>query len=204
MLTIWGTKRASLCDGISRRDFLRIGALGLGGLTLADLLRLKARGATNPGTSPKAVIMVYLNGGPSHIDMYDLKPDAPREYRGEFQPIRTNLPGLDICEHMPLQAEIADKLAVIRNMKFVDKYHLPHQLLTGFPQFLPFDRDTRPAFGSVVSKLLQGNRTLLPSYVVLNWRKRGFFQNGDQLLADALPATILLGDQLDRQLLQQP
>ena len=67
--------------------------------------------------------MVYLNGGPSHVDMYDMKPDAPAEYRGEFKPIRTNVPGFDICEHMPLQATIADKLAVIRNMKFLQQGH---------------------------------------------------------------------------------
>src|SRR5947209_9603096 len=82
MLTIRKTGHR-LCDGISRRDFLKVGALGVGGLTLADLLRLKAYGATDAGTSGKAIIMVYLNGGPSHVDLYDMKPDAPVEYRGE-------------------------------------------------------------------------------------------------------------------------
>src|SRR5262249_671231 len=103
---------------IRRRDFLRLGALGLGALghlTLADMLKLCAAEA---GSSAKAVIMVWLYGGPSHIDMYDLKPDAPKEYRGEFKPIQTNVSGLDICELMPLQARMADKFALIRNMKF--------------------------------------------------------------------------------------
>src|SRR5687767_14347280 len=116
MLTITGARRR-LCDGVSRREFVKVGALGVGGLTLADVLRARAQAA--PGaTRQKAVIMVYLNGGPSHVDMYDMKPDAPVEYRGEFRPIRTSVPGFDICELMPRQARIADKLAVIRNMQF--------------------------------------------------------------------------------------
>jgi len=93
MLTLWGPRRG-FCDHISRRDFLRVGALGLGGLTLADTLRLRALG--NPRSSPRSVVMIWLNGGPSHIDMYDLKPDAPVEYRGEFKPMsraKAKLPG---------------------------------------------------------------------------------------------------------------
>src|SRR4051794_26537130 len=113
MLTLFGGGH-KLCDGITRRDFLRIGTLGLGGLTLADLLRLKAQGAVDPQSTHKAVIMIFLSGGPSHIDTYDMKPDAPAEYRGEFRPIRTNVPGIEFCELMPLQAQIADKLAILR------------------------------------------------------------------------------------------
>src|SRR5919109_749011 len=106
MLTIWGAKQ-KFCDGITRRSFLQIGAFGAG-LTLADMLRLRA--AAGPGgSSPKAAIMIYLPGGPSHMDMYDLKPDAPPEYRGEFKPIKTNVPGVQICEHFPLQAKMWDK-----------------------------------------------------------------------------------------------
>src|SRR5476651_1993134 len=115
MLTFMGAKQR-LCDGLARRDFLRVGALSAGGLCLGDLLRLRAAGKA--ATGAKAIIMVYLNGGPSHMDMYDLKPDAPVEYRGEFKPIKTNVPGMEICELMPLQAKIADKFAIIRNMKF--------------------------------------------------------------------------------------
>src|SRR5258708_5619916 len=88
MLTFWGGKHR-FCDNISRRDFLRIGALGLGGLTMPDLLRLQAHAKPEKEKRPRAVIMVCLAGGPSHLDMYDLKPDAPAEFRGEFQPIRT-------------------------------------------------------------------------------------------------------------------
>jgi uncharacterized protein (DUF1501 family) len=99
----------------SRRSFLTLGGLAVGGLTLSGLLRLQASQAPR---RKKAVIMVYLNGGPSHVDMYDPKPDAPKEYRGEFKPIATNVPGVQISELLPLQAKIADKLAIIRSMKF--------------------------------------------------------------------------------------
>ena len=79
--------------------------------------------------------MVCLAGGPSHIDMYDLKPDAPADYRGEFKPIRTNVPGFDICEHMPLQAQIADKLALVRTVQFVEPMqHELEEVYTGFPK----------------------------------------------------------------------
>jgi uncharacterized protein (DUF1501 family) len=144
MLTIFGSNRR-LCDGFSRRDFFKVGALGVGGLTLADLLRVRAHATTL--TSSKAIIMVYLNGGPSHMDLYDLKPDAPVEYRGEFRPTRTNVAGMDICEHLPLQARIADKFAIIRNMRFRQQGHTSPELYTG--QLT----GNRPSIGSIVSKL---------------------------------------------------
>src|SRR5882757_5698369 len=102
-----------MCDGISRRDFLEVGGLSLAGLSLADVLKLQAQGGTRAATSGKSVIVVFLAGGPSHIDMYDMKPDAPVEIRGEFRPIHTNVPGMSVCELMPLQARIADKFAVV-------------------------------------------------------------------------------------------
>ena len=107
MLTLWGS-RHRFCDGISRRSFLQIGAFGAA-LTLADLLRLRA--TAGAPSSSKSAIMIQLGGGPSHLDMYDLKPEAPVEYRGEFKPIRTNVPGVQICEHFPMQARMWDKLA---------------------------------------------------------------------------------------------
>lgn len=172
MLTIWGEKPKPLCGSLSRRDFLQVGALGFGGLTLADLL--KAQGAQQAKASRKSVIMIYLCGAPSHIDMYDLKPQAPVEYRGEFKPIQTNVPGVEICELMPLQSRIADKLAIIRNLRVLaTDTHMPEELLTGFP-FGPsggpasFKPGIRPTFGSVVSKLRQRNGTNLPPYVTLD------------------------------------
>lgn len=165
MLTVPGC-RQSFCDGLSRRNFLKVGALGLSGLGLADLLRLQGKAAAS-GTVPKVVILVCLPGGPSHIDMYDMKPDAAAEYRGEFEPIHTNVPGLDICEHMPLQTKIADKLAVVRNLTFTQPDHQMHEVYTGFPAApkAPFlSPPVRPAFGSVVSKL-QSSRSHLPNYI---------------------------------------
>jgi hypothetical protein len=162
MLTFHGSAHR-LCDGISRRGFLQVGALAVGGLTLADILRLRALGATKANSRGKAIIMVYLNGGPSHMDLYDMKPLAPVEYRGEFKPIKTNVPGMDLCELMPLQSKIADKFAIIRNMKFAQQGHTPPELFTGFLN------GNRPAIGSVVSKLRSdaGMRGPLPAYVYL-------------------------------------
>src|SRR5262249_57252122 len=96
-----------------------------------------------------------------HVDLSDMKPDAPVEYRGEFKPIRTNDPGMDICELMPLQAKIADKFAIVRSMRFQQQGHTPPELFTGFL------RGDRPSIGSVVSKLRGGAEMPLPPYVYL-------------------------------------
>lgn len=121
MLTIWGAAQR-YCDGISRRNFLKIGAFGAG-LTLADMLRARATAAgTSAASANKSVIMVYLPGGPSHMDMYDLKPEAPAEFRGEFKPIATSVPGVQISEHFPMQARMWDKMAVVRSCVSVDEH----------------------------------------------------------------------------------
>jgi uncharacterized protein (DUF1501 family) len=161
MLTFLGAKQR-FCDQYSRRDFLKVGALGIGGLTLADILRLKAQGAAQ--TSHKAVIMICLSGGPSHIDMYDLKPDAPDKIRGEFKPINTNVPGIDISEMFPLQAQIADKFSIIRSMRFLQGGHTPPELLTGFVD------SRRPDIGATVSRLRKdaGIMGALPPYVAMD------------------------------------
>src|SRR5688572_7179169 len=165
MLTITSHERSGkTCDGISRRNFLKLGSFCVGGLTLADLLRLEAHGQAQRSSS-KAVIMVWLEGGPSHIDTYDMKPDAPAEIRGPFRSIQTNVPGLRVCELLPSQARIADKLAIIRNMAFQNNDHRqPEELLTGFQGV------GRPALGSVVSRLQADARVpcLLPPYVQLD------------------------------------
>ena len=102
MLTILGREQP-YCDGVSRRSFLKIGGLALGGLSLPDLLRAEA--ADGGSGKHKSVIMVFLPGGPSHLDIWDLKPDAPREIRGEFSPIQTALPGIHLSEHLPQLAQ---------------------------------------------------------------------------------------------------
>ena len=113
MLTICG-RPLQLCDRLPRRDFLTIGSLAMGGLTLPNLLRAEQQAGTS--RPHRAVIMVYLTGGPPHQDTFDLKPHAPREVRGEFQPIATNVPGIQIGEHFVRLAGMADKWAVIRSL----------------------------------------------------------------------------------------
>jgi hypothetical protein len=160
MFTLLGA-RQRFCDGISRRNFLRIGALGAG-LTLADLLRCRA--AAGDSKSSKAAIMINLPGGPSHLDMYDLKPAAPAEYRGEFKPIATNVPGVQICELFPRQARMWDKFAVIRSV-IGGQEHSDAQTNTGYHEF---ENRTahHPAVGAVVSKL-RGSQGDIPPFVSL-------------------------------------
>src|SRR5260370_11723791 len=108
-----------------------MGAFGAG-LTLADMPRSRATaGTATAHSSAKAAIMIYLPGGPTHMDMYDLKPDSPKEYRGEFKPIATNVPGVQICELFPMQARMWDKLAVIRSIVSVDE-HSDSLVLTAY------------------------------------------------------------------------
>src|SRR5688572_4539878 len=160
MLTIYG-RAGKFCDGVSRRNFLKIGALGLGGLALPQLLQAEA--ASGIRRSQKSVIMIYLPGGPPHQDMYDLKMDAPSEIRGEFRPIPTNVPGIQICEHLPRLAKVTDKLAIIRSIADAIDDHSDFACLTG--------RSKRnqppggwPGFGSIVSKVLGPTHPATPAF----------------------------------------
>jgi hypothetical protein len=168
MFTLWGA-RQRFCDGISRRNFLQIGAFG--GLTLAGMLRSRALFAQGgKPSSNKSAIMIYLPGGPSHMDMYDLKPEAPAEFRGEFKPIDTNVEGVRICEYMPLQARMWDKLAVIRSVVSVDE-HSDSLVMTGYSENKN-RTEHHPSFGSVMSKLRAGNNDI-PPYVSLRGMSPG-------------------------------
>ena len=129
MLTIPGPK-SRFCDGMSRRSWLQIGSLAMGGLTLPQILRGESQGG--PRKRIKGVIMVILPGGPTHLDMYDLKPDAPIEIRGDFRPIATTVPGMEICELMPRLAGMADKLALIRSLVGFQNDHNTHWCTTGW------------------------------------------------------------------------
>ncbi len=160
MFTLWGS-RQRFCDGISRRIFLLVGAFGAG-LTLAEMLRARA---ASGGTSGKSAIMIYLPGGPPHIDMYDLKPDAPKEFRGEFKPIATNVPGVQICEHFPLQARMWDKLAVVRSLVSVDE-HSDSLVMTGYSENTNRTQH-HPSVGAVISKLRGAAAGDIPPFVSL-------------------------------------
>jgi Protein of unknown function (DUF1501) len=161
MFTLHGA-RQRFCDGVTRRNFLRIGAFGVG-LTLADMLRLQGGAATTG--SRKSAIMINLPGGPSHLDMYDLKPEAPMEYRGEFKPIRTNVPGVQICEHFPLQAKMWDKFAVIRSV-IGGQEHSDAHTNTGYHE--SENRTAHhPALGAVLSKLRGSQGADIPPFISL-------------------------------------
>lgn len=160
MFTFHGRSHA-FCDRTSRREFLRAGGLGLAGLTIADLLRNEARGSTAP--RPKSMIYVVLGGGVSHLDSYDLKPDAPAEIRGPMKSTATALPGVRIVEQMPRQAAMMDQFALLRGVRSVENDHFLSEVYSGMPR----GAGKRPAFGSVASRLL-GNHAAMPTYVSLS------------------------------------
>lgn len=171
--------KSRYCDGINRRDLLRVGALPALGLTLPDLLRIQAAGAAEakPGkAAPRDIncILIFQEGGPSQMETFDLKPDGPVETRGEFKPIRTNVPGFDIAEHLPRLARVADKFSVIRTLTHTNAGHGggAHYMCTGrhpaagFQEGLTRPNNQHPFFGSVVA-LARGARQDLPPYISL-------------------------------------
>jgi hypothetical protein len=180
MLSMLG-RNVRLCDGVSRREFLRVGGLGFTGLMLSDCLRRRAvaeprRSAEGHFGQAKSCIMLFNYGGPSHIDSLDLKPNAPREIRGEFRPAPTCVPGVAISEHLPRLARVADRYAILRSVNHVDNDHAvgTYLAMTGYnhprarplgvePPATPLDM---PSLGSVVSKLRPADRSVF-SYVTL-------------------------------------
>jgi hypothetical protein len=162
MLNILANKSRH-CDGITRRQFLTAGAVGIGGLTLADLLR--AEEAAGIGSSNKSIIYLHLDGGPPQMDMIDLKPEAPVDIRGEFMPISTAVPGFQICELMPHMARTADKFAFIRTLVGSAGRHDAFQCQSGY-SFKDLESiGGRPAMGSVVAKLKGSPSDVAPSFV---------------------------------------
>jgi uncharacterized protein (DUF1501 family) len=165
MLSILGRpERHKFCDGLSRRNFLKIGGLALGGLSLPDLLRAEA--ASGIQRSHKAVIMIFLPGGPPHQDMFDMKPDAPAEIRGEFQPIKTNVPGIEICELLPMLAGMMDKMAIIRSIVGATGDHYAFQCMTG-RSHRNQPQGGWPSIGSTISKLQGAAHPSMPPFVGL-------------------------------------
>ena len=162
MLTLTNGK-SRYCDGLSRRSFLQAGALAMGGLSLPSLLQAQQQSGAS---SHKAVIMVYLSGGLSHHDTFDLKPDAPAEIRGEFNPIATNVPGIQMSEYLPRLAGMMDKLAIVRSIVGLRDEHSSFHTTTGYGMDVT-RREGKPNAGSVISRVLGRTTPVIPAYVDL-------------------------------------
>ncbi|MCA9174578.1 MAG: DUF1501 domain-containing protein [Planctomycetales bacterium] len=162
------------CDGVRRRDFLRAGALGLSGLSLASYLRMAEAGQVSSNAPAKAGIFIHLAGGPSHMDTFDLKPDAPAEYRGTFNPIKTNVSGVEISEHLPLLAKCADKFAILRGVSHTLG---AHQLGTEYVNTgtRPLASLEYPGYGSVFTKETWEPSDLPPFVAIPNSSQRPGF-----------------------------
>jgi uncharacterized protein (DUF1501 family) len=177
MLKIHGKQAGAraFCDRIARRKFLQIGALGTFGLSLPGLL--KAEQAS--GRTKKSVILVWMHGGPSQLDMYDMKPLAPAEYRGAFSPVASTLPGLEVCELLPEHARVADKCTIVRSFSHNngDHWAAAHWMLTGRLGATGADRPPRhPSMGAVASRLL--GPTQSGSLASVNMNDGGFGYHG--------------------------
>jgi hypothetical protein len=166
VLTFTGRGAAHNCDGVTRRDFMQVGALGAIGLSLPQLLQAKEQGAIRPGTDDRACIMIFNLGAPSQLDTFDMKPDAPAEIRGPFQPISTRSPEFQLSEILPRHAEIADKISLVRSC-----HHTSAAVHDAGWQVMQTGRVfsggvNTPHAGSVVS-YLRGRKTDLPPFVLL-------------------------------------
>ena len=197
MLDIVG-RPVRLCDGVSRRGFLRVGSLGAG-LTLPSVLRARQAQAATVDRNDTAIILLFQAGGASHIDMYDMKPAMPAEVRGPFSPIATNQPGLDVCELMPGHARIADKLAIIRSIKHNLAVHDDgtHWLQTGWPLLNARQAGQQnPSQGSVISALAGARKSGMPAYVAIpeDYRRHMGFYEGPSFLSSRHAALDAGGD----------
>ena len=197
MLDIVG-RPVRLCDGISRRGFLRVGSLGAG-LTLPNVLRSRQVQAATADRNDTAIILLFQAGGASHIDMYDMKPAMSAEVRGPFNPITTNQPGLDVCELMPGHARIADKLAIIRSIKHNLAVHddATHWVQTGWPLLNARQMGQQnPSQGSVISALAGPRKSGMPAYVAIpeDYRRHAGYYEGPAFLSSRHAALDAGGD----------
>ena len=169
MLTIYGKPdtKTRFCDGLKRRDFLKIGGMVMGGLSLPQLLAAEARAGI--GKSHKAIINIFLPGGPPHQDFWDVKVDAPAEIRGEFQPIKTKVDGIEICEIFPKIAAIADKCVFIRSIVGATGGHDAYQCMTGRP-LNPAPAGGLPAAGAWISKFMGPVNKTIPPHLSLCYK----------------------------------
>jgi uncharacterized protein (DUF1501 family) len=166
MLKVTGRGSITTCDGITRRDFLQVGTLGAIGLSLSHLAALKAAGTVAKGNDEKAVIMIFNLGAPSQLDTWDMKPDAPREIRGPFKPIKTNNPDIQISEIFPLHAKLADKFSLVRTC-----YHTAAAVHDTGHQMMQtgrlFTGGVNTPHAGCALEYLKGRKTELPAHVIL-------------------------------------
>src|SRR5687768_11408070 len=166
MLKVSGNGSITTCDGITRRDFLQVGTLGALGFTMANWSALKAVGALKNGGDDKAAIMIFNLGAPSQLDTWDMKPDAPREIRGPFKPIKTNNPDIQISEIFPKHAKLADKFSLVRSL-----YHTAAAVHDTGHQMLQtgrlFTGGVNTPHAGCATEFLKGRRTELPAHVIL-------------------------------------
>ncbi|APW58786.1 DUF1501 domain-containing protein [Paludisphaera borealis] len=206
MLTLWGPGGAKrYCDGMSRRSFIRVGGLAMGGLNLPGLLEAQAFAGSNSRSGGagattkrhKSVIMVYLTGGLAHQDTVDLKPDAPDGIRGEFKPIATKLPGVHVGELLPRTAAVMDKLAIIRSLIGQIDEHSSFQSMTGFPMGIS-QREGKPHFGSVVSRVQGPVDPVVPPFIDLSpvMQHRPYNTPGPGILGQTFKGARMEGDDL--------
>ncbi len=176
----------TFCDGLRRREFVRAGFLGVAGLTLADLFRLEQAQAEQgrPVRDNKSVILIWMHGGPSQLDTFDLKPDATDKVRGPYQPISTNLPGVQVSELLPRTATIMDKVTIHRCMTTPNNEHwsAARWFLTGYLTLADPRMPKWPAMGSIAAKVLGAKQPGVPPYIVMN--DGGFGHHGAHYLGN--------------------
>src|ERR1700722_11204990 len=155
------------CDGVNRRSFLQLGLAGMAGFGLAPLLRASA--ATGSAAKDTSVILIWLDGGPSHLDMYDMKPDAPAEYRGLWKPIPTRVPGFEITELYPKQAKVTDRFSIVRSLHHNTGDHFAgaHRMLTAKDMGVSGANNNGkfPSLGAIVDREIGARKGGMPAYV---------------------------------------
>ncbi len=188
MLNLWGSRQETSCDGTTRRDFLKVGGLGLSGFLLSDLLRArKAAAAAGKPTKNTSVVWLWLGGGPTHVETFDPKMTAPKEFRSVVGAVKSNVPGIELGGVFPKMAQVADKMAFVRSFAHTNSGHGggTHWVMTGY-NYPPADNNQppiKPSMGSILARVRGANnaQTGLPTYVRLG----GTYGDGPAWLGSA-------------------